>query len=74
MPAGPPLFETVGQVLGLAGVSWLTFNVVSFLEVKKKGDALVAAQQAERAASQAGKAPPPPRKPARGFGKGGAPK
>ncbi len=52
----PALVETAGWVVGLAGVSWLTFTSVSFLEVKRKyeGDDLAAT-----ALKELPKRPPP---------------
>ena len=51
-------------VVGLAGVSWLTFTSVSFLEVKRKyeGDDWLkpAPPPPQKAASPPAPAPPPP--------------
>ena len=33
---GPGLLESAGSILGIAGLSFAAFTVVSFLEVKKK--------------------------------------
>jgi hypothetical protein len=54
---GPGL-ESLGQVVGLVGIGWVTFTVVSFSELKKKGDALAAAQRAQQPPAAKLSAPP----------------
>jgi hypothetical protein len=56
---GPALVETAGWVVGLAGVSWLTFTSVSFLEIKRK-------YEGEDAWTPAPKPPPAQKKAASG--------
>jgi hypothetical protein len=58
MPGAPGLVETAGWVAGLAGVSWLTFASVSFLEVKKKYEGTELWDPAPLPPPS--KAPPPP--------------
>jgi hypothetical protein len=71
---GPGLLESAGSILGIAGLSFAAFTVVSFLEVRNKyqGDDWAPYQPPappppQKSATLA--EPPPSKKTSRGFGK-----
>jgi hypothetical protein len=57
MPVGPSLVETAGSVVGIIGVSWLTFGLVSYNEVLKKQDEFQRLKELQQRQQ-----PPPPSK------------